>query len=115
MPIDDHYDLTVIINVIEHCFDIDQVFQHSCRQRQVLRFSDKYYTHDEVSRTVEERYDAAHPLHVDRTLVDSFLDANFKALYRKVLDHHFTLDEIHLKWQEVVSSLVSESSLASLT
>ena len=52
MPLDCAYDLIVIINVIEHCFDIDRVFENILRIAKpgaVLIFADRYYDHATVA------------------------------------------------------------------
>lgn len=91
MPLDTKHDMIVIINVIEHCYDIQQVFENIRRISMpgaMLVFADRYYDHqlvaDWITRT---RYDAGHPLLVDRHVIDSFLDRNYEPLFRRV-DHH---------------------------
>lgn len=82
----EHFDLIVAINVIEHCYDIHRVLASLAHLKPggVLVFQDKYYDHEEVSRMVKSVYDAAHPLKVDRKVVDSFLKSNFRPIFEKV-------------------------------
>ena len=107
---DTPYDLIVIINVIEHCYDIDRVFQQivdNLAPGGILVFHDKYYSHDAVAETVKVQYDAAHPLKVDRKVIDSFLDAHFNDLYRYIAtetshfrDYTFQYDMLYLIGQK---------------
>lgn len=87
MPVDQTYDLVCIINVIEHCYDTNLVFANILKVLKpggVIVFHDRYYDHDEVLDIVQNQYDAAHPLKVDRRRIDSFLSDNFEPLFRQV-------------------------------
>jgi hypothetical protein len=87
MPIKGEYDLIVIINVIEHCYDARLIFdkiKSMASKDAILVFHDKYYYHDQVSRDVSRLYDAGHPLRVDRSVVDDFLDSTCTPIYRKI-------------------------------
>lgn len=87
MPTDRAYDLVVILNVIEHCYDIEQVFQNILAVMptgSMLMFHDKLYSHDEVKERAATSYDAAHPLMVDKAILYQFLEQNFIPLYEKV-------------------------------
>jgi SAM-dependent methyltransferase len=87
MPTERVYDLVVILNVIEHCYDIQQVFQNILTvmpSGSILVFHDKLYSHDEVKERTATLYDAAHPLMVDQAILYQFLEQNFVSLYEKV-------------------------------
>jgi SAM-dependent methyltransferase len=76
MNIDERFDLVVLINVIEHCFDAERIFSNVwslLRRGGVFVFHDKYYDHKDVAAEVLSSYDTGHPLKVDRRLVDTFL------------------------------------------
>jgi SAM-dependent methyltransferase len=80
------YDLIIIINVIEHCFDVPEAFNKILKlshKGTILIFEDKLYDHEKVIKEVENSYDAAHPLKVDRKFISDFLDSNFKTLYKR--------------------------------
>jgi len=97
MPVDSRYDLACIINVIEHCYDINRVFANILEVMKpggVIVFHDRYYDHDEVLDIVQNQYDAAHPLKVDRKRIDSFLADNFEPLFRKVTHNRSMADGI---------------------
>ena len=84
MPLDGVYDLVVMENVIEHCYDIERVFANILnvlRPGGVFVIQDRYYYADRVVERASTLFDAAHPLQVDRHLIDEFLRANFEELY----------------------------------
>jgi len=88
MSTDGKYDLIIIINVIEHCYDINLVFDNIMKiasPNTILVFHDKYYDHQQVKQKVEGHYyESGHPLLVDRKVIDKFL-SNFKPLFQKVV------------------------------
>jgi SAM-dependent methyltransferase len=93
MPIDRKYDLLVIVNVIEHCYDIAEVFKNITAVMEkgaIIVFHDKLYSHDTVKQTVAISYDAAHPLQVDSRSVNLFLEGNFTPVYRRIVTHSYT-------------------------
>lgn len=82
------FDLIVMMNVIEHCYDINLVFARLLSIAQpdaVLVFADKYYDPKVVSSLLDERYyEAGHPLMVGKNIVDGFLSANFDTKFRRI-------------------------------
>ncbi|MBA4383631.1 MAG: hypothetical protein C0410_02745 [Anaerolinea sp.] len=88
MPTDGKYDLIIIINVIEHCYDINLVFDNILKissPNTILVFHDKYYDYQQVNQLIQGHYfEAGHPLLVDRKVIDKFL-LNFKPLFQKVV------------------------------
>lgn len=102
MPTNATYDLVVIINVIEHCYDMNQVFQNLLAITQpgsLLVFHDKYYHHDEVAENATRTYDAAHPLRVDFALIEQFLGEHFEPVYRKDRQHSMELLGETMEWR----------------
>ena len=86
MPIGGRYDLVVLMNVLEHCYNIDKVFQQVAAmmgQGSILVFHDKYLENGE-SGEAGHVYDAGHPLRPRRDAIDAFLGEHFRPLYRKV-------------------------------
>lgn len=86
MPLDQTYDLAVMENVIEHCYDVDLVFANILsvlKPGGLFVIHDRYYYSEQVEERARTLFDAAHPLQVDRTLVDTFLKANFEPAYSK--------------------------------
>ena len=72
-PIEDmwdtgQYDLVVMINVIEHCFDVERIFEfilNACRKGTFFIFHDRLYSAAQVKRRARQQFDAGHPLRVD--------------------------------------------------
>jgi SAM-dependent methyltransferase len=88
MPLNETYDLVVLINVIEHCYDARAVLDKVLAMLApggVLIFHDKLFDHQRVSVDVRQVYDAAHPLQVDRQVVEQWLAAHFQALFQRNL------------------------------
>jgi SAM-dependent methyltransferase len=77
------FDLLVMVNVIEHCQDIQAIFD---KILQILEpggtfvFHDVLYAAAEVRQTLSISYDAGHPLRVDQHVILGFLDAHFEPL-----------------------------------
>jgi SAM-dependent methyltransferase len=82
----DHcFDLVVMVNVLEHCQDATAVFQKIddiLRPGGVFVYHDKIYRASEVKRLSALIYDAGHPLRVDQSVVDAFLNHHFTPLMR---------------------------------
>lgn len=86
MPTDDRYDLVVIVNVIEHCYDIEAVFEKILATTEpggYLVFQDRLYTHKEVAEKMNRHFDAAHPLRVDGGVLRQFLATNFEPAFER--------------------------------
>lgn len=85
MPTTRRYDLIVMINVLEHCYDAERIFDVIAEILEtdgVFVFHDKLFDQGEIERDVRTRFDAGHPLRVERNVVESFLGAHFEPLYR---------------------------------
>jgi len=69
-------DLVICINVLEHCYDaelfLNKLFS-SCSKGGFIVFHDRVYDYDNAKQSVENIYDAAHPLRVGKDLIESFL------------------------------------------
>jgi len=85
MPTNGLYDLIVMVNVIEHCYDANLVLENILKiasPNAIFVFHDKYYDHQIVSQMVNGHYyDAGHPLMVDRKILDEFMINNFDNLF----------------------------------
>jgi SAM-dependent methyltransferase len=83
---DGRFDLVVMINVIEHCRDVSLVFDKIDRLLEpggFFVFHDRPWNEDHLQETMENLYDAGHPLRVGRNTVDDFLRTRFEALSRE--------------------------------
>jgi SAM-dependent methyltransferase len=77
------YDLVIMNNVLEHCYDIKKIFNNILNMLNtngVFVFSDVYFNESDVERMVYQIYDAGHPIKISKTYMDDFL-SNFNSLY----------------------------------
>lgn len=77
------FDIVVIINVIEHCFDVDLIFNKILsllNDDGILIFSDVYFTN--VKTIASCLYDAGHPIRLSEEKLDKFL-YYFEPIYEK--------------------------------
>jgi SAM-dependent methyltransferase len=77
------YDLVVMLNVIEHCYNVPVIFRKIWEMTApggLVLFHDRYFDHAQVAKEAERIYDAAHPLKVDRKMIDGFL-ARFERVF----------------------------------
>ncbi len=82
------YDLVTMVNVIEHCYDIDLVLRNVAAatvRGGLLVLHDKYYDAQATEERLTSHYDAAHPLQVDRSVIDRFLAEHFSPLFYRVV------------------------------
>ena len=87
MITDSTYDLVAMINVIEHCYDAELVFHNVLQitnEDSYFVFEDKFYNAAETKNMIEIKYDAAHPLKIDRRTTEKFLFENFDTVFRRV-------------------------------
>ena len=78
------FDLCVMINVIEHCRDIEKIFSRILEMTfsgSYFVFADKIYHADEEARLSNFRFDAGHPLRVDYAVIQEFLRSYFKPIW----------------------------------
>jgi SAM-dependent methyltransferase len=104
MPTDRTYDLAVMVNVIEHCYDVNSLFANLLavtRPGTTLVFHDKYYDHGDVEKNAPRAYDAAHPLRVDKSVIEKFLHDSFIPVFEKITNHEQTFVGDRMKWQSV--------------
>jgi SAM-dependent methyltransferase len=69
-------DLVVCINVLEHCYDAGAFFEklwNTCSSGGYFVFHDKVFTYDKAKKSVEDVYDAAHPLRIGKEFTMNFL------------------------------------------
>jgi len=81
------FDLIVMINVIEHCYDFNKIMNKVLELSEkgtYFVFQDRFLNIDEISKEFLNKYDAAHPLRVRKELLLNFLDENFITSLSKV-------------------------------
>lgn len=79
------FDLVVMINVIEHCRDLDAVFakiDELLLPGGTFVFHDAFMSPAGVRATIEDVFDAGHPIRVQRSVVDAFLEPRFDVEFR---------------------------------
>ena len=84
------YDLVVMINVLEHCFDIDLIFDkvfNMMNEGGILVFADKVMKEHALKECIENIYDAGHPIRISEEYIDEKIKP-FRTLYS-----HDVLDE----------------------
>jgi SAM-dependent methyltransferase len=96
---DETFDLAVMVNVLEHCFDIPLVFE---RVRQCLKpggvfvFADCMFSKSRIRAVVENSYDVGHPIRMTEEFIDSCIDKHFSPLhdtrYRDLYDQKGRID-----------------------
>jgi SAM-dependent methyltransferase len=98
MPACGTFDLVVIVNVLEHCFDADLIFDRllqMCPPGSILVFHDRLYSPEEITSDLQKRYDAGHPLRIAAPEIRRFLIEHFKPLHERevdLVDESFGLD-----------------------
>lgn len=79
------YDLVMMMNVIEHCFDVHAIFAKILAitgPGSVLAFHDYVYDAEKAKRVLADKYyEAGHPLMVAGPVIEKFLWDNFTPLY----------------------------------
>jgi SAM-dependent methyltransferase len=102
MPTTATYDLVVMVNVIEHCYDVEAMFAKLLAitvPGSTFVFHDKYYEHGDVVQSASRSYDAAHPLRVDKSVIEGFLQKYFTPAFTRITDHEQTFMGEHMTWQ----------------
>ena len=80
----DQFDLVVMINVLDHCFDISKVFNtviKCLKPSGIFVFSDSVFLPHDLWNLIPNNYDAGHPIRLTEAYVDNFLKDNFRILY----------------------------------
>ncbi len=85
MP-ENKYDLVVMNNVLEHCFNIPKIFEgllSMLKDGGIFVFTDVAFSEETVKKIVEKQYDAGHPIRLTKKYLNEFLSKNFKTIYEK--------------------------------
>lgn len=83
------YDLLILVNVLEHCFDVPRVFDvitSALRPGGILVFADCMLRRDDLPRVVENWYDTGHPIRLSADYVTAFLHGSFCTLFEEVYE-----------------------------
>ncbi len=82
------YDLVVMLNVIERCYNVPVIFRKIWDMTApggLVLFHGRYFDHAAVAAEAGRSFDTAHPLKVDRKLVNAFLQRFNGIFFRTVL------------------------------
>ena len=85
------FDLVVIVNVIEHCFNIPKILgiiDNLLANDGIIIFHDRYYTASKLTKELDYTFDAGHPIKTDRYVIDEFLK-NYNQIYKYVDNREF--------------------------
>lgn len=83
------YDLLILVNVLEHCFNVPCVFDmviSALRPGGILVFADCMLRPEDLPRAVENRYDSGHPIRLSADYVTAFLHGSFRTLFEQVYE-----------------------------
>jgi SAM-dependent methyltransferase len=86
MPVEGRrYDIVVMMNVIEHCFDVGKIFENLLAimaRGSVLVLQDAVYDPAKTRAMAGEKfYEAGHPLQVGYPVLRRFMEEHFEMLY----------------------------------
>ena len=88
----EQYDLVVMANVLEHCFDVPAIFRRilQClKPGGVLLFGDNVFRPEQLGQLVANQFDAGHPIRVTEPLITDFLRDGFTELYQQRFYGHY--------------------------
>lgn len=80
------FDLIVMINVLEHCFNVALIFDTilaALAPGGSFIFADNVYKSEDLPTVIANQYDAGHPLRVSGDMVRGFLDHFFDPFFRQ--------------------------------
>jgi 2-polyprenyl-3-methyl-5-hydroxy-6-metoxy-1,4-benzoquinol methylase len=73
---DKTYDLVIMMNVLEHCFNIDSIFEKIDKMLNkdgIFVFFDCCTKNDMIEEVVDNRYDCGHPIRITEKKLDEYL------------------------------------------
>jgi SAM-dependent methyltransferase len=88
LNIDTKFDLVIMNNVLEHCYDVPVIFEKIydiLNEGGFFVFSDVYFEKEDVHKMVHIIYDTGHPIKLSEDFMNDFLE-KFETLYEKDLD-----------------------------
>jgi len=86
------YDIVVMLNVLEHCMDIDFIFKKIkviLKDDGLFIFGDCCIKNEMISDLINNLYDTGHPLRITESKLDSYIDEyDDKIFYNKLIDQY---------------------------
>ncbi|MCL5030012.1 MAG: glycosyltransferase [Bacteroidetes bacterium] len=80
------YDLVVMNNVLEHCYNIPKIFEvlvSLLNENGIFVFADIAFNAETIKSIVEKQFDAGHPIRLEENYLKDFLVNNFNTIYEK--------------------------------
>jgi len=90
---DEKYDMVIMNNVLEHCFDINIIFDkifNMLNKDGLFIFSDVYFIGNDANKMVHEIFDTGHPIKLSENYMNAFLN-KFSKIYER--DFHGLHDQ----------------------
>jgi SAM-dependent methyltransferase len=87
--IDRTYDMVVMINVLEHCFDIPKILSKIKRMMSpggYFIYADVQFDLETIEKISSSKYNAGHPIRFTKEYMNSFLEDNFEQVFSNVID-----------------------------
>ena len=88
---DKKYDIIVMINVLEHCMDIDLIFskiKNILNDDGIFIFGDCCIKNEMISDLIDNLYDTGHPLRITDSKLDYYINQYDKFFYNKLIDQY---------------------------
>ena len=87
--VDKTFDMVVMINVLEHCFDIPKIFENidaMLNKGGVLVYADVQFDIESAKKLVKFKYNAGHPIRPTVEYISGILDTKFEQIFSKTFD-----------------------------
>jgi len=100
--LDQTFDLVVMVNVLEHCQDVQVVFdkiEAMLKPGGYFVFHDRLLDNETVKTLSERLYDSGHPLRIQDAVIEEFLSSNFSPLFMEKRSVSRDFRGIH--WKEI--------------
>jgi 2-polyprenyl-3-methyl-5-hydroxy-6-metoxy-1,4-benzoquinol methylase len=91
----EQYDLVIMINVLEHCYNTDLIFNNiynMLKPNGIFYLHDTIYEDDKIESKVNNNYDAGHPIHISKSKFYEYLKS-----YKKLFRNSFIGDQNTIK------------------
>ena len=78
------YDIVVMINVLEHCYDIPAIFNkidEILAPEGLFVYADVQFNLEDIKQLTESTYNAGHPIRLTKEYVNNVLDTNYTQLF----------------------------------
>tara|TARA_R110000796_G_scaffold89145_2_gene192599 strand:- start:3027 stop:3824 length:798 start_codon:yes stop_codon:yes gene_type:complete len=84
--IKDTFDVVVMINVLEHCFDIPKIFDvvdEILNKDGIFIYADVQFDIETIQKITEFKYNAGHPIRLTEEYIGNILDTKYTQLFSK--------------------------------